>query len=135
MPAPLPLVAIHHVGRITRKLDESRAFYRDILGFREFARPNFDFAGAWLTRNGLQLHLIVNPEIAANDGSFDEILTRDNHLAFFVDDVAPAEELLRQHGIPFRVNIQTGTGLKQLFFRDPDGYHIELGTYPPTPPA
>lgn len=31
--APLPLVGLHHVARVTSRLEESIAFYRDVLGF------------------------------------------------------------------------------------------------------
>ena len=41
--AALPIRSLNHVGRLTKHLDESRAFYRDVLGFREIVRPNFDF--------------------------------------------------------------------------------------------
>ena len=43
MPQPLPLQAVNHVGRTTKRVEESRNFYRDVLGFREVSRPNFDF--------------------------------------------------------------------------------------------
>ena len=127
---PLPLTSVNHVGRITEKLEASRAFYRDVLGFKEIPRPNFDFPGAWLYRCGLQIHLIVNPAIDLKDGPIE---ARDNHLAFYVENVDEIESLLERHGVPYRVNIQGGTGLKQIFFHDPDGHTIETATYPPTP--
>jgi len=42
------------------------------------------------------------------------------------------EKLLQQHGIPYKTNHVTITGVTQLFFQGPEGYHIEIGTYPPT---
>lgn len=128
MPAPLPLHSVNHVARITGRLEASRAFYRDVLGFREIRRPNFNFPGAWLYRCGLQIHLIVNPEVTLPS---EPIHARDNHLAFHVEDTAAVEELLRGHGVEYVVNIQGHTGVKQLFFHDPDGHTIELATYPP----
>ncbi len=32
-------------------------------------------------------------------------------------------------GVPYRVNVQSGTGLEQVFFLDLDGNVIELGNY------
>jgi catechol 2,3-dioxygenase-like lactoylglutathione lyase family enzyme len=130
MKPPLPITYLHHVARLTKHLEESRAFYRDVLGFREIPRPDFHFGGAWLFNYGLQIHLIVNEGIADPAGP---IQTRDHHLAFFAPDIDAVERALDDHHVEFRVNIQTGTGLKQLFFRDPDGHHIEVGTYPAVP--
>lgn len=130
---PLPIRSLHHVARVTRRLEASRAFYRDVLGFREMPRPQLKFPGAWLFNYGLQIHLIVNeseglPAAASPTGGIE---TRDNHLAFLVDDIAAAEARLQSHGVAYRVNLQTATGLKQIFFRDPDGYHVEVAMYPP----
>jgi hypothetical protein len=43
-------------------------------------------------------------------------------------------ELLEQHGLPYQTNYVAGTGVTQYFFQDPDGNHIEIGTYPPVRP-
>jgi catechol 2,3-dioxygenase-like lactoylglutathione lyase family enzyme len=132
MTAPLPIQAVNHVAVTTRNVERSRAFYRDVLGFREVARPAFDFDGAWLFNYGLMIHIIANHAAAPADG--DGIRTRDNHLALHTDDMQLAERLLREHSIAFRKNEIVDRGIKQIFFRDPDGHHIEIGTYPPTPP-
>ena len=131
MPEPLPIQAVNHVAVTSRRVAESMAFYRDVLGFRSVARPNFDFNGAWLYNYGLMIHIIENQRTPGAEG---EISTRDNHLALHTDDLAAAERLLREHNIPYRKNEIVDRGIKQLFFRDPDGYHIEIGSYPPTPP-
>lgn len=131
MPDPLPVRFLHHVSRVTRHLEESRAFYRDVLGFQEIPRPQLGFPGAWLFNYGMQIHLLVND---APQGRHDLIETRDNHLAFYVDDIDSVERLLTDHAVTFRVNHQRDTNLKQIFFRDPDGHHIEVATYPQSVP-
>jgi catechol 2,3-dioxygenase-like lactoylglutathione lyase family enzyme len=133
MPEPLPITAVNHVAVTTRQVERSTAFYRDVLGFRPVARPNFDFNGAWLFNYGLMIHIIENqqPPVPDADG---EIRTRDNHLALHSDDLARTEQLLREHGVPYRKTEIKDRGIKQIFFRDPDGHYIEIGTYPPTPP-
>jgi catechol 2,3-dioxygenase-like lactoylglutathione lyase family enzyme len=130
MPPPLAIECLHHVGRRTRRLEESLAFYRDVLGFRPIERPNFDFPGAWLFNYGIQVHLIVNEQAPGPGG---EIGTRVDHLALRVPDIDQAERLLQAHKIAYRTNRVARTGVKQLFFLDPDGHHIELASYPPTP--
>ncbi|HEV3344911.1 MAG TPA: VOC family protein [Pirellulales bacterium] len=127
MPQPLPIRSLHHVARVTKHLEASRAFYRDVLGFRELPRPTLGFPGAWLFNYGIQIHLIVND---APQNPRDLIETRDNHLAFYLDDVDMVERLLDEHQVPYRVNLQKETNIKQIFFRDPDGHHLEVARYP-----
>ncbi|HZZ29114.1 MAG TPA: VOC family protein [Pirellulales bacterium] len=137
MPAALPISELNHVALVTRHLDASKKFYNEVLGFREVPRPNFTFPGAWLFGHGLMIHLLGhNP--AANEQpspAAAEILTREYHLALHTDDLSTVERLLTEHGILFRRNRQADTGVKQIFFQDPDGFHIEVGAYPPNPPA
>ena len=128
MPDPLPIESVNHIARITRDLDASLAFYRDILGFRQIWRPNFQFPGAWLFNYGVQIHLIAT---ATEDANTREISIRSDHVAFHVADTEVVERLLDEHGIAYRKNVVPDTGVTQLFFLDPDGNHIEIGTYPP----
>ncbi len=129
-PQPLPISAVNHLGRITKRVEASRDFYRDVLGFREVARPNFNFPGAWLYNYGIMIHLIYNEAASDPDG---EIQTRGDHLALHTDDLAAAERLLNEHGVAYRKNTVADTGLVQIFCRDPDGHHVEIGSYPPRP--
>ncbi len=128
-PEPLSIESINHIARVTQDLDASIAFYRDVLGFRAIQRPDFGFPGAWLFNYGVQIHLIA----AAGDPSVDgsNISIRAGHVAFHVTDTDVAEALLKQHGIPYKTNYVADVGVTQLFFLDPDGNHIEIGTYPP----
>lgn len=121
----LPLQSINHIGLETANVEAALAFYRDVLGFRQVWRPNFSFAGAWLFNHGVMIHLIEGqpapkPEV---------ISTRANHFAFHTNDTDAAEKCLRDWGIPYRRNVQSGTGVVQLFFLDPDGHHIEVAHY------
>ena len=84
---------LHHVSRQTQKLDETRRFYVDVLGFRELSsRPNFPFRGAWLYGSGIQIHLIDEPyhETAGPPNP------RENHIA----QLQCYYTLLDQYGIP-----------------------------------
>ena len=126
MPDPLPLVSLNHVARLTKRVEESTAFYRDVLGFRVLPRPDFTFGGAWLTNCGFAIHLIEDPSIGDASGP---VSARDNHLAFHVADMDAVQKRLQEHGVEHIVNTQSGTGMKQIFFRDPDGHHVEVATY------
>ena len=129
MSAPLPIRAVNHFARNTGRLEEMKAFYRDVLGFREIQRPAFPFPGVWLYNYGLQIHLIVDESGAQAEG---EISTRAGHLALHVDDIETVERMLTERGIEYGKNEVPLTGVTQLFFHDPDGFHIELGNYPAT---
>lgn len=127
MPSPLAVESVNHLARIVEDVEKTKAFYRDVLGFREIRRPNFSFPGAWLFNYGLQIHLIRNEDEFTKR---HDISTRAAHLAFHVDDIEAAEQTLNDHGIEYRKNYVPDTGVTQIFFHDPDGCHIELGTYP-----
>ena len=92
---------LHHVSRQTRKLEETRKFYVDVLGFREVPRPNMNFAGAWLYGAGIQIHLIDEPF----DAPPSTINSKENHIAFKVTDMDAAEAALKEQGIAYKRNI------------------------------
>ncbi len=130
MPAPLEPLSVHHIAVTTCDPERSARFYREVLGFRDLDRPAFSFRGAWLydARTGIQLHVIEHPQPTQLVGPIDTIT---NHFALTVADLDEAERRLTAHGIEYHRQINAG-GFHQIFFRDPDGNHIEVGIYPPT---
>jgi catechol 2,3-dioxygenase-like lactoylglutathione lyase family enzyme len=118
---------LHHVSRQTKKLDETRRFYVEVLGFREITRPPFSFRGAWLFGAGIQMHLIDEPF----DAPPETLNTRENHIAFAIEDADAAEAALKERGINYRRNTVPERGTSQIFLRDPEGWLIELGVFPP----
>ena len=129
----LPIKFVHHLSLVTADARRSETFYREVLGFAPLRRPNFDFRGAWLYRGELQIHLIERPLPELPQGAISPaerpIDSRANHIAFAVEDVAAARSILERRGVPFREKVNAG-GVRQLFFHDPDGHHIELAEYP-----
>ena len=67
--------------------------------------------------------LLAIPAPPAEAGPFD---TRDPHFALAVVDADAFYERLRRTGRPFYDFVQTPTGLRQLFVRDPAGNMIEF---------
>ena len=126
----LPITSLHHIARVTRRPEESIAFYRDVLGFKEIQRPGFNFRGAWLFNYGIQIHIIENVDAAPDPQR--KIDSRGDHLAFHVSDIERSKSQLRDGNIEFHEQVNAG-GIHQIFFRDPDGHFIELATYGPTP--
>ncbi len=115
---------LNHVAIHVRDLNASRRFYRDILGLPEISRPLFDFEGAWFALGQQELHLILNESLPdADRGHY--------HFALRVDDPFSAKAELTNRGISdLEGPKRRPDGATQLFFRDPDGYRIELFSGP-----
>jgi len=133
MASSLPIEVVHHISYITHNLEASRRFYCDVLGFEEIERPEFSFPGAWLFNHGVQIHLIEPGDKPAPEGS--EVQTRKDHIAYKVSDIDAARARLEEFGIEYKESLVPQTNVTQIFFLDPDGNHLELGCYPPTPPV
>ena len=121
----LAIESLNHVSVQTKRLDESRRFYIEVLGAKEITRPNFSFGGAWLYLAGIQIHLIEQGSPAGRG----EIDTRGNHFSFSVLDVDAAEQHLKQMGVIYKRKLIEDRGIHQIFFQDPDGHTIEVGKY------
>jgi catechol 2,3-dioxygenase-like lactoylglutathione lyase family enzyme len=106
-------------------VDQSSAFYRDVLRLEPMARPAFTFPGAWFRLGTHQeLHLIgerVGPVTSDNRG---------NHFALLVDELDSWEAHLQKAGADFPPRKRRPDGAWQVFLRDPDGHVIELFTPP-----
>ncbi|MCE9556660.1 MAG: VOC family protein [Planctomycetes bacterium] len=128
--ATLQPLAIHHIAVTTADPIRCAQFYCDVLGFRQLPRPPFNFRGAWLydPASQLQIHVIEHPHPARLEGPIDTIT---HHFALAVADLDEAERRLAAHGVEYLRQVNAG-GYQQIFFRDPDGNHIEVGIYPPT---
>jgi catechol 2,3-dioxygenase-like lactoylglutathione lyase family enzyme len=125
---------LHHVSIVVSDLARSIAFYRDVFGLEQIARPAFNVEGAWFACGALQVHLIVNP-----GGTFRPratIDTADTHFAFRTDDFEAVMRGLARRG--FREDAQEGdprrvrvvrdglAGFPQAFLLDPDRNIIEV---------
>jgi catechol 2,3-dioxygenase-like lactoylglutathione lyase family enzyme len=126
----VPVAGLNHISLMTKRLEAAIAFYTDVLGFKPQQRPDFDFRGAWLYRDGLMIHLIENAQ--AHDPQ-EKIDGRYTHFALHSDDIEAVAALLSEHGVRYRRSALPGWGSPQIFFHDPDGNVIEIGTYRPLP--
>ncbi len=116
----MALKGLDHVTVNCADLDRSRAFYAEVLGMNDGARPAFPFPGAWLYLGERPVvHLVGAAKGAENTGSFD-------HVAFEAEDFAGVRARLDEMKIDYRENAFPAARLHQLFLRDPDGVKIEL---------
>ena len=98
--------------------DQARAFYADLLGFIEEAKPSALAArgGLWLHGNGLKLHLGVEAGFRP---------ARKAHPAFRVRRIDPLAERLAAAGIDLKWD-QDILDVRRFFATDPFGNRIEF---------
>ncbi len=135
----MAISTLDHYSIRTLKLDETRAFYVDILGLAVGPRPPFKFPGVWLYRSDQALVHVVgidpaNPSATTDylgiKGDLDVIGTGTlDHVAFLATGLAEMRDRLRRAGIEARERTVPSLGLHQVFIEDPNGVTIELN-YP-----
>lgn len=124
----LRLNRIHHVAIICSDYARSKDFYTRILGLSVIAETYRAERASYkldLDASNCQVELFSFP-------SPPERVSRPEarglrHLAFEVDDVEQAVEMLRQQGIVAEpVRVDELTQKRFTFFADPDGLPLEL---------
>ena len=133
MAATVPLVyrsgmasitRLDHVNLRTDRLDETIAFFEEVLGLenRPEQRPDFGFPGAWLfVGDQAVVHLIEASSTETPAGALD-------HVAFATPDFDSLLTTLDERDLPHRVSEQPGNGVRQVFFREPNGVLIEVSS-------
>lgn len=129
----------NHIAVIVSNVARSARFYANVMGFQQIRRPNFDKHGAWFTMGNLELHLIKGVPLVH---SGDDLIV--NHISIETYDISKVPAMLKELGVPFRQNVSVPKGedggagggtntskdsekiVRQYFFRDPDGYYIEV---------
>ncbi len=134
MPA-LQVRQFDHVTFVVHSLEQSRAFYVDLLGMTEVPRPGFSFPGLWFQVGSTQLHLILE---GLDSGSAKTVIpeyrsiSRTRHIAFEVASAAEAVLVLAEHHIEIVAGPKARPdGPTQLYVFDPDRNLIELFSYGP----
>jgi catechol 2,3-dioxygenase-like lactoylglutathione lyase family enzyme len=107
-------------------VEKSVDFYTRHLGFEP--RLNAPPAFADVVRGRLRL-LLAGPQSSAGRPMPDGRQPGPggwNRIHLIVDDIAAEVDRLRAEGVPFRNDIVTGPGGKQILLDDPSGNPIEL---------
>jgi catechol 2,3-dioxygenase-like lactoylglutathione lyase family enzyme len=118
----MKVMEIDHATIMTAKLDETRAFFEDVLGLKIGPRPDFDMPVCWLYAGGRDIvHLVAagSPQAPSQRGSI-------NHFALRIADFEQAIADLKAKGVPFETESTPGGELKQIYITDPNGVRIEL---------
>src|SRR5438445_13315288 len=87
----MTLIRIAHVNLSIDDVEKARAFYRDVLGLAEAARPaDAGRAGCWFALGAVELHLSLDQ---SNDNAASK-----RHVAFEVDDLDSARQRIARAG-------------------------------------
>jgi catechol 2,3-dioxygenase-like lactoylglutathione lyase family enzyme len=128
------ITGLHHVTLITRDLDATTAFYRDVLGLalvdRASNEDDPDARHFWFGdaegAAGTLISFLEYPEMA--EGSVGVGST--HHLALTVDsgdELDAWRDYLRGQEVQTTEVFQRGR-FRSLYLRDPDGHILELAT-------
>jgi lactoylglutathione lyase len=120
-------IALNHIAIYVEDLTKSTQFYRNIIGLNSVPEPFQDGLHAWFAiGNNLTLHIIQGPKERLNQ-------YRSTHTCFRVADIDFFIDHLKKEGINYedsKGNKNAVTtrvdGVKQIYFKDPDGYWIEI---------
>ena len=117
--------AMNHFTILTDDVDRTVAFYREFLGLEPGARPDLGFPGAWLYAGGSPILHVVGGRRREDlrPGVID-------HMAFTARGLSDTLALLAAHSVEHVARQQTGTGIWQVFFFDPNGARVELDFAP-----
>jgi catechol 2,3-dioxygenase-like lactoylglutathione lyase family enzyme len=117
---------LHASVNVAGFLEETSAFYAEVLGMASAARPDIPgVGGRWLTAGDGQVHLVDAP--MAGTG----IDPTGPHFCLAVDDIAAAMTELDARKVPYvRASQPAGPEWRdevvQIWFTDPAGNTIEL---------
>jgi catechol 2,3-dioxygenase-like lactoylglutathione lyase family enzyme len=129
----LPLATVHGLFHIAIKTDDlaaTRTFWKEIIGLREFDRPDFGYPGAWLGTTqpgGLAIiHVYAGGPALGPTGKAEAGTAAIDHVSLSCSGFRSYVDRLRTSGLDWREFIVPGTSLWQLFVYDPSGVQLEL---------
>ena len=123
------LKRLHHAAIICSDYALSKHFYVDLLGLQVIAESYRDARLSYkldlALPDGGQIELFSFPDAPVRP-SYPEARGL-RHLAFAVDDVARARQVLEAKGIVMEeIRVDEYTQRRFVFFADPDGLPLEL---------
>jgi catechol 2,3-dioxygenase-like lactoylglutathione lyase family enzyme len=125
----MPLERLEHVLVLTNDIEQTMAFYRDVLGLEVGERPQLAFPGHWLYLDGVAcVHVAERAAYEAHAAGIGigPVAGPIDHLAFAAGDREALAARLDAAGVHAVANDVSAAGIRQLFVEDPNGVRIEL---------
>lgn len=117
---------LNHIAFYVVNLQKSVAFYQNIIGLDTIPEPFHDGRHKWFSIGSGHLHLIEGAKEVASHN-------KNAHLCLSVASVDAFTVQLQKANLPYEdwkgqpqaVTLRVD-GVKQIYFKDPDGYWIEI---------
>jgi len=118
-------LALAHITLATRNVEQSAAFFQDVLGWQRIARPgNIGVAAAWLEITAkCELHLVEVLEFEPS--RFEREFGRHIAITWQRSRFPELKAQLEAHGATLIEPLRE-TPFTRFFFRDPNGYIFEV---------
>jgi lactoylglutathione lyase len=118
---------LNHIALYVTNLQKATAFYRDVIGLDTIPEPFHDGKHAWFSIGSQShLHLIEGATAAVTN-------PKNTHICFSVASVEDFMKQLQTAGVEWsnwpgtsKTPTIRADGVKQIYFRDVDGYWIEV---------
>ena len=119
--------SLNHIAIYVVDLKQSTAFYKNIVGLDTIPEPFHDGKHTWFSV-GPKAHLHVIQGAAAVTAH-----DKNNHLCFTVPSVENFISILNKNNVEYenwagekKSVTNRVDGVKQIYFKDPDGYWVEI---------
>lgn len=118
---------LNHIALYVLDLGKSTAFYVNVVGLKIIPEPFHDGRHTWFKiGKHSQFHLISGAEAVT-------VHDKNSHICFRTSSIEKFIDRLNEHKISYenwagetnKITIRTD-GIKQIYFKDPDGYWIEI---------
>ena len=136
----IPTTGVHHITLIGSNRADTIAFYEGVLGMPfVFEQPNLDVPEElhlyFDPGDGRLITFFVRTNRATDPTPVPEVVGNVHHIAFEVsrETYDRAAKGLEEQGYPNTGPVDRGF-MDSLYFRDPNGFLIELATYKFAPP-
>jgi catechol-2,3-dioxygenase len=124
----MELEGIDHVALSVRDVEQAANWYIDVLGFERRYQGMWNGIPVFIAKGTTSIALFpAKPKAAPASSSRDDV--RMLHLAFRArrENFLNAQRELERRGIQFE--FQDHEISHSIYFRDPDGHHLEITTY------
>jgi catechol 2,3-dioxygenase-like lactoylglutathione lyase family enzyme len=121
------ILGVAHIAIFSKDFEQSRAFYRDFLGFQEpygLKNPNGSLSMTFFKINDRQ-YIELLPEKEPNSD-------RLNHIAIETNDAEAMRAYLQAKGVKVPETVSKGRiGNSNFIVKDPEGHRVEVVQYEP----